>query len=126
MPRGKNSVNKNFKYLLLKKDDITFYKFYKNLKIISEDLNITESALISYFRHKRKLTNNELNNDNDIKRKTTFKLKDYKLIKLNEPLKLVNDDDFDEELIYILNQRKKENLFNYYNNINNNYYIMIS
>ena len=30
--------------------------------------------------------------NDDIKRKSTFKLKDYKLIKLNEPFKLIEEE----------------------------------
>jgi len=110
--------NKNFKYLLLKKDDMNFYKFYKNLREITEDLEgISESALISYFSHQRKLKDND-----NIKRKSTFRLKDYKLIKLNEPFKFLKEDD---ELIKIVNKRKEENILNYYNNLNSNNFIMI-
>jgi len=115
------SENIKYKYLLLKKNDTYYYKFYKNLKNISNDLGfISETALVSYFRHQRKM--NDTNDD--IKRKSTFKLKDYKLIKLNEPFKLIEEEKNDQ-LITIYNKRIEENVVKYYNNINSNNFIMI-
>jgi len=110
-----NSIH--YKYLLLSKKDNKYYKFYKSLKEVSKDIeDVNEMTLVGYFRHLKLYNLKNNNNNNQVKRNyNKFKLKDYILIKIPIPFKVIDYcDDDEDELLLIYNKRVMYNNYQKY------------